>query len=700
MNNGRFVKKIVSVAVLAVLAALFIVTLFFSAPKIKAVPQTTGSIKYPVTTVDGEGNIHTEFITAKIGSDVAAVRISDLGELGKITKVNYVADKFVKTGTLSHDIKIVDLTKPFDFAEKGTLIFVVMNLDPRAEDFKEQSERLSEYKIGDYWHFTLSLPEIFCASNVYRNADLIARHGEIENYDFIDFNTSYDKKTDRFIKRTATVDTDLQFYTKRETLENSFMAAQIVTVHYQSAGGSYSGITDCPLIGTESAIKGVNESSQNLLITFAILAVVVFAVLAVLSFVERSGKFVSAIIWVFGIFVLLLSRFFLCGATGAPLLWAALSLAASFVVLGGAQLALVCDIGKIPSKYIFPALSAVGALLAFLCPFVSFNAAEALLVACTVIKAIGTVALSAFIGYAVLRKDDGHGILQTVCVAIIVVTAIASLFMPRIYHAQTDPLFWLFAVVTAVTFVNVVADITDIKRSNVYLTANLHREVERQVKDIKAVIAERDSLLRFVSHDMKKPLVSSASLIDALIEREKDDEQTKALRIVKQNTSRVVHDLSEIAVYAKYNYIAEPSQAVDISELCARLYEFHKPDCNANGIVLKNIVSKGVKTFVKNHGLESVVSNLIINAVEHANCKTITLSLKSDKNKVVLCIADDGKGIDESLDVFKPYVSETDNETGGLGLYICKNIIESMNGELYFESGQNGTSFYISLLRA
>lgn len=695
MNINYFVKRIIWVAVSAVLAAVFIVATFFAAPIIHAVPETEGEIT-ELKFVDGavQNNVYT------IGEDFTAVRISDLGKIGKIMKVNYVADKFVRTSALSRDIQIVDLTKPFDFAEKGTLIFIVMNLDPHAEDFAEQAESLSEYKIGDYWHFTLSLPEIFCASNVYQRANLIARHGEIENYDFIDFNTSYDKKTDKFIPQTASTDIDLQFYTKRETLENSFMSAQIITVHYQSAGSGYSGIADGPLIGTESAVKGVNRISQNLLIAFAILAAVVFAVLAVLSFVEKSEKFVYSIVWVFGIFATLLSRFILTGATGAPLLWSALALSMPFMILGGAQLAIGCNFGKVPAKYIISALSAVGALFAFLRPFTPFNAAGAMLIVCTVVKAIGAVALSAFIVFSLLRKEGGREILQTVCAAIIAVAVISSLFLPQIFPAQTNPLFWLCVVVTAVTFVSVVADITDMKKSNDYLTANLHKEVERQVKDIKAVIAERDSLLQFVSHDMKKPLVSSASLIDTLIEREKDTEQAKTLHIVKQNTARVVSNLSEIAVYAKFNYIAEPSQVADLSELCAELYEFHKPDCNANGIVLKNLGDKGVKTFVKRQGLESVISNIIINAVEHANCKTITLSLKNYKNKVVLCVADDGKGIDESLDVFKPYVSENDTETGGLGLYICKNIIESMNGELSFQTGQSGTVFYISLLKA
>jgi len=685
-----YIKKIIAVLSCAALSALFIVLLFFCAPKIDAVPETDGEI-VKMSFVDGtlQETVYT------IGEDFAAVRITELSDLGKLTKVNYVADKFIQPNGLDSEMQIVDLTKPFEFAEKGTLMFAVMNLDPWSEDFDEQSEALSKYRQGENWCFTVKLPQIFSASNVYKNTQLVARNGEIENYDFKEFNTNYVNKTENFSVRTEPTYIELQFYAKREAISNG-----IITIHYQSTGGAYAGIADCPIIGTDSAVKSVNEHSKNLLNAFGIISAVALAVLIMLSLVEKSNKFVSAIVWLFGITVMLLSRFFLYGATAAPLFWSALSLAMPFVIIGGALLAMGRNFGKVPARYIFPALSAVGALFAFLCPFIPFGASGAMLIVCKVVKGICAAALLAFIGFALFDKKDGHGILQTSCAAAIAVTVIASLFTPGIFPAQINPLFWLCAAVTAVTFISVVAVIKDMKKSNVYLTENLQREVERQVKDIKSVISERDKLLQFVSHDMKKPLDTAVTLSDTVIGRERDDEQIKTLQIIKQNCTRVVSNLSEIAAYAKFNYLAEPSQVVNLYELCALLFKYHKLDCDANGIILKNTVDVTVKAFAKKQGLENVLSNLIINAVEHANCKTVTLSVKPDKNKVVLCVADDGNGIDESLDVFAPYVSENDNKTGGVGLYICKNIIESMNGELTYDSSRGGTVFYVSLLKA
>ncbi|MDE6372901.1 MAG: hypothetical protein K2L72_00200, partial [Clostridia bacterium] len=291
MNNQ--LKKIISVISCAVLSALFILLMFFCSPKIAAVPETTGEI---IATVYPESG-GSEERTFNVGTHLTAVRINDLGHLGRITKVNYVPDKFVTPNKLDGDIQIVDLTKSFNFAEKGTLIFVIMNLDPWAENYTDQLKALSEYKLGDSWQFTLSLPKIFCASNVYQKNNLFARHGEIENYDFIDYTDSYKIRTEKLSHKTDRTVIDLKFSTSRELMSHTLIAAQIITVHYQSTGGAFSGITEAPLIGNESAVNGITENSQNLLIAFAIIAAVVFAVFTVLSVLERSKEFVSAIIW-------------------------------------------------------------------------------------------------------------------------------------------------------------------------------------------------------------------------------------------------------------------------------------------------------------------------------------------------------------------------------------------------------------------
>ena len=87
------------------------------------------------------------------------------------------------------------------------------------------------------------------------------------------------------------------------------------------------------------------------------------------------------------------------------------------------------------------------------------------------------------------------------------------------------------------------------------------------------------------------------------------------------------------------------------------------------------------------------------NAIEHAACTEIVISARTEKNKVLLTVKDNGKGIDPAIDIFRPYVSENKPDEGGLGLYLCKNIVESMNGTLTYVS-EDGAAFTVSLLRA
>lgn len=692
---NKRVKKIVTVAAFALLSAVFTIIMYFCSPSVYAVPETTGEIQYTVRTYESDGTHTVENVTAVIGKDVTAVSITDISKLGKITSVNYVPDKFVKPRDLDKNIQIVDLTKPFDFAEKGTIIIIVMNLDPFAEDFYEQADKLEEYKIGDYWHFTVHLPVVFGASNIYNGSNLVARNGDIANYDFIDFSTTYDISTEKYKSHTDTALLDLSFYGRRQAM-NPY---QMITIHYQSSGTVYSGMKDCPLIGKESDVKRVTENSQNLVIILAIVTAVVLAVLIVLSFLKHTLEFIPAAIWISGIAGIQFSDFLAGLPTDTPLLWAAVGTAAPFLALGGALLAVSIDFRKIKIlKYAFPALAVLGGLLAFICPFVPFGAATGLTVAFRVVKGVCAAVLAVAVFFDVVNRTDG--ILKATNATLICVAITAALFLPHAFPKQIDSTFYMCAVIVVTTFISVLIVIKETEQTNSYLTKNLNLEVERQLKDIRAVITERDNLLQFVSHDMKKPLQSSDVLLDTLIERESDDEQVKALRIVKQNVSRVTTNLSQIGDYARFNYIAEQSQTVDLKELCAEIYDFHLPDCNANGIRLENLVDKSCKVYVKRQGLENAVSNIILNAIEHADCNTISIYVKPQKSRVTLCIADDGKGIENTSDVFSPYVSKSSPDTGGLGLFICKNIVESMNGELSFESVAGNTVFLISLLKA
>ena len=698
MKTGK--RQILAALLCLLASALFVAAFSLFVKQIQPIPETQGKIEQVFLERNEEtGELTQKKITSVLGKDVTAVRLSELTDLGALTKVNYVPGRFIQPTEIPADNQIVDLTGDFEFAEKGTLFFVVMNLDPSAEDFSEQVQRLERYKAGDYWHFTISLPQIFSACNIYMNSQLIASHGEIEDYNFIDFTTSYDKLTENFSAETGRTVVNLSFYTRREAISDDWASARVLCIHYQSNGGFYSGARDSALLGSEEAILSTGQVTRLVLMGGCVLSAMVFAVLTVLSALRRTTNFFPELIMVAGTLTVFLARYCFATSSAAPLFWISASRAAIFLLLGAA----IYSVGKsrktVSLKTIFAVPAGMGAILAFCLPYVSFSAVAALKVALTTVKAVSIVSLFVLIGIAARQRTEQQ-LLKTICAALIAAIAAVSLFLTPVYPVCTDPSFWLYAAVIVAVFVTVFRIFSETEKSNAYLTTNLNLEVERQVKDIRSVVAERDNLLQFVSHDMKKPLSASAALLDTLIAREQDAEQRKTINIIKQNTNRVLNNLTDIAAYSRFNYIAEPSRTLDLEAVCSVIYKYCSADCEACGIILKNLVSEPLRVFAKQQGLENAASNIILNAVEHAECTEITLEARADRNKVHLFIIDNGKGIAQDIDVFKPYVSENKPDTGGLGLYLCKNIVESMNGTLTFSSRQGKTAFIITLLKA
>lgn len=301
------------------------------------------------------------------------MRLSELTDLGALTKVNYVPGRFIQPTEIPADNQIVDLRGDFEFAERGTLFFVVMNLDPSAEDFSEQVQRLERYKAGDYWHFTISLPQIFSACNIYMNSQLIASHGEIEDYNFIDFTTSYDKLTENFSAETGRTVVNLSFYTRREAISDDWASARVLCIHYQSNGGFYSGARDSALLGSEEAILSTSQITRLVLMGGCVLSAMVFAVLTVLSALRRTTNFFPELIMVAGTLTVFLARYCFATASAAPLFWISASRAAIFLLLGAA----IYSVGKsrktVSLKTIFAVPAGMGAILAFCLPYVSFQ---------------------------------------------------------------------------------------------------------------------------------------------------------------------------------------------------------------------------------------------------------------------------------------------------------------------------------------
>ena len=100
--------------------------------------------------------------------------------------------------------------------------------------------------------------------------------------------------------------------------------------------------------------------------------------------------------------------------------------------------------------------------------------------------------------------------------------------------------------------------------------------------------------------------------------------------------------------------------------------------------------------------VEQVLLNLIKNGLESMNESThkdLILSVESNKNDVIFSVHDQGLGVPEEIKdrLFESFFS-TKSEGTGIGLNICRSVIESHGGKLWYKNHQKiGCVFYFSI---
>ena len=122
------------------LASVLVIAVHFAADPSVVCPEATGSLtktQYFIDETTGAFDFVTT--TATIGTDLTAVRITDLGDLNVIDKINYLPDEFVipSLDPIEYDYQIVDLQEKIALSKKGSLVLFILSPDAFAENFSE-----------------------------------------------------------------------------------------------------------------------------------------------------------------------------------------------------------------------------------------------------------------------------------------------------------------------------------------------------------------------------------------------------------------------------------------------------------------------------------------------------------------------------------------------------------------------------------
>ncbi|MBP6349401.1 MAG: PAS domain S-box protein [Candidatus Obscuribacter sp.] len=220
----------------------------------------------------------------------------------------------------------------------------------------------------------------------------------------------------------------------------------------------------------------------------------------------------------------------------------------------------------------------------------------------------------------------------------------------------------------------------------------------------------KEEVVAMVTHDLRNPLNTISNileLIDSGVIKQGDERYSKQLVIAKRNRDRMlslVNDFLEMEKIRSGRTELE-LQSIPISELFLTVTETLEHVMSEAGIALVSKPSD-LTINVDNHLIQRVLTNLVTNAVKFSpKGSQITLSAKLARDKVVISVQDQGRGIPpEMIDsIFEKYQQVTASDAkvkggSGLGLSICREIVALHGGKIWVESQvERGSEFCFSL---
>jgi nitrogen fixation/metabolism regulation signal transduction histidine kinase len=219
---------------------------------------------------------------------------------------------------------------------------------------------------------------------------------------------------------------------------------------------------------------------------------------------------------------------------------------------------------------------------------------------------------------------------------------------------------------------------------------------------------ERESawreMARQVAHEIKNPLTPmklSLQHLQRAIEMGKGDIQELTKSVSRTLVEQIDH-LSQIAAdFSQFANIGNPHKEVfDLNEMIQLLTQLHFIEGDLD-LTWKPEDVKVLITADRTH-INRLFTNLIQNAlqsIQEGSSASIIVAEKLHNKNVLITVSDNGVGIPEDIrsKIFTPNFT-TKNSGTGLGLAMCKGIVEECKGNIWFETVLGkGTTFFVEL---
>ncbi|MGV9199012.1 MAG: sensor histidine kinase [Promethearchaeia archaeon] len=237
--------------------------------------------------------------------------------------------------------------------------------------------------------------------------------------------------------------------------------------------------------------------------------------------------------------------------------------------------------------------------------------------------------------------------------------------------------------------------------------ARIYQELMKTIQDLERSNKDLENFAYVVSHDLKQPLTTIIGYINLLEEIQSgkiNSDPKKAIIQIKNGSKYMSEMIDDLLTYSRVGNSESEKEKIDLNEIIEEVKR------NLHFIIEKNnakIISENLPNISGNHTqIVQVFQNLIENGIKFRRESDPIIKIKCEKkeDRWEFCISDNGIGVEREnfkkiFRIFRRVPSDKNKITGtGIGLSVCKKIIESLGGRIWVESEYGkGSNFYFTI---
>lgn len=236
-------------------------------------------------------------------------------------------------------------------------------------------------------------------------------------------------------------------------------------------------------------------------------------------------------------------------------------------------------------------------------------------------------------------------------------------------------------------------------------TTDITKQREKEIELIKVKEADKlkSAFLANMSHEIRTPLNAIVGFSDIIAEVSDEQERQSYLDIIHKNNDLLLQLIDDILDFSKIEagtmdyHLTE----VDIKNICNEIILADSIKMPEGVSLLFDPETPSVIITTDERRIMQVLSNFMNNAIKFTPKGNITLSYHVEKDQLRVCVSDTGIGIsaENQWKIFERFIKVDSFQQGtGLGLTICKTIIEELGGTIGVDSTEGiGSTFWFTL---